>query len=96
MRDTRVLEAKHQCYSVISTTMAGTTVNQNGNNAAALRRDAHTSGVCGFGQGGGEVLCYSVWLRPSSQCISATATLARDFFDFYNQQTPTMKKISKL
>lgn len=39
---------------------------------------------------------YFVWLHPASQHISATATLARDFFDFYIQQTPTMKKTSKL
>lgn len=61
----------------------------------ALRRDNHTSGVCGFGGGGGEVLWYFVWLQPASQCTSATATLAGDLFDFYIQQTP-MKKPSKL
>lgn len=36
--------------------MAGTTVNQNGGNAAALRREAHTSGVCGFGGDGSGIL----------------------------------------
>lgn len=54
------------------------------------------SGVCGFGGVEGEILWYFVWLQPASQCVSATATLAGDFFDFYIQQTPTMKKTSKL
>lgn len=76
--------------------MAVTTVKQNGNKAAALRTDAHTSGVCGFGGSGGEVEWYFVWLRAASQHISATATLTRDFSDFYIQQTSKMKKTRKL
>lgn len=46
--------------------MAVTAVNQNGKNAAALRRDAHSPAVCGFGGGRGEVLWYFGYILPAS------------------------------
>lgn len=56
------------------------TVNGVGNNAAALRRDAHTWGFWWVGGGGGVLRGFLIGrLCPASQHITATAIVARDF-----------------